>query len=128
MESSELPGRIQSAGSKDPFGIGDEMASTKPMKTKTISERRPMIPREKGWMKASTPVTGRTRKVSAASSETLRRRSVPSCGFFLSAVPDADGIVNGVVLDTTDDGDFINVIADIPVAGARLFGRLQANP
>ena len=29
---------------------------------------------------------------------------------------------------TTDDGDFINVIADIPATGAKIFGRLQANP
>ena len=45
-----------------------------------------------------------------------------------AAVPDADGTVNGVVFDTTDDGDFINVIADIPAAGANGFGRLQATP
>jgi hypothetical protein len=43
-------------------------------------------------------------------------------------VPDADATVNGVAFDTTDDGDFINVIADIPAAGANRFGRLQATP
>ena len=43
-----------------------------------------------------------------------------------AAVPDADSTVNGVIFDTTDDGDFINVIADIPAAGAKLFGRLIA--
>jgi hypothetical protein len=40
-------------------------------------------------------------------------------------VPDADGAVNGVIFDTTDDGDFINVIADIPTATSKLFVRLQ---
>lgn len=45
-----------------------------------------------------------------------------------AAVPDTDSTVNGVVFDTTDDGDFINVIADIPAAGANGFGRLQATP
>ena len=45
-----------------------------------------------------------------------------------AAVPDLDNTVNGVVFDTTDDGDFINVIADIPAAGANGFGRLQATP
>ena len=45
-----------------------------------------------------------------------------------AAVPDADSILNGVVFHTTDDGDFINVIADIPATGAKIFGRLQANP
>ena len=45
-----------------------------------------------------------------------------------AAVPDADGTVNGVVFDTTDDGDFINVIADIPAASANGFGRIQATP
>ena len=43
-----------------------------------------------------------------------------------AAVPDADGTVNGVVFDTTDDGDYINVIADIPAGGTVLFGRLYA--
>ncbi len=43
-----------------------------------------------------------------------------------AAVPDADDTVNGVVFDTTDDGDYIQVIADIPAAGAVLFGRLSA--
>ena len=43
-----------------------------------------------------------------------------------AAVPDADSTVNGVVFDTTDDGDYIQVIADIPAAGAKLFGRLSA--
>ena len=45
-----------------------------------------------------------------------------------AAVPDGDLTVNGVIFDTTDDGDFINVIADIPAAGANRFGRLQAIP
>ena len=43
-----------------------------------------------------------------------------------AAVPDDDGTLNGVLFDTTDDGDFINVIADIPAADTRLFGRLTA--
>jgi methionine-rich copper-binding protein CopC len=43
-----------------------------------------------------------------------------------AAVPDADATVNGVVFDITDDGDHIHVIADIPVGGTRLFGRLSA--
>lgn len=45
-----------------------------------------------------------------------------------AAVPDADSTVNGVVFDTTVDADpdFINVIADIPAASAKLFGRLSA--
>lgn len=42
-----------------------------------------------------------------------------------AAVPDGDGTVNGVVIDTMDDGDSINVIADIPATGARLFGGLS---
>jgi len=43
-----------------------------------------------------------------------------------AAVPDEDGTSTGVVFDTTDDGDYINVIADIPAAGTQLFGRLSA--
>ena len=44
-----------------------------------------------------------------------------------AAVPDADATVNGVVFDTTDDGDYIQVIADIPAPGnAKLFARLSA--
>ncbi|MCX6872730.1 MAG: Ig-like domain-containing protein [Verrucomicrobia bacterium] len=44
-----------------------------------------------------------------------------------AAVPDADATVNGVVFDTTADGDFIHVIADIPAPGsAKLFARLRA--
>jgi hypothetical protein len=43
-----------------------------------------------------------------------------------AAVPDEDGTVNGVVFDTTDDGDFIRVIADIPAPGSGLFARLNA--
>ena len=39
----------------------------------------------------------------------------------------ADGTVNGVVFDTTDEGDFINVIADIPDAGTKRFARLAAD-
>ena len=45
-----------------------------------------------------------------------------------AAVPDGDNTVNGVVFDTTDDGDFIIVIADIPASSAKLFSRLQATP
>ncbi len=40
-------------------------------------------------------------------------------------VPDADGTVNGVVFDITDDGDFIHVIADIPAATSKLFTRIK---
>jgi hypothetical protein len=43
-----------------------------------------------------------------------------------AAVPDADATVNGVVFDTTDDGDYIHVIADIPVSGSGRFARLSA--
>jgi len=43
-----------------------------------------------------------------------------------AAVPDVDGTVNGVIFDTTDDGDFINVIADIPSAEPAKFTRLTA--
>jgi autotransporter-associated beta strand protein len=39
-------------------------------------------------------------------------------------VPDQDSIVNGVIFDTTDDGDYINVIADIPADGGKRYGRL----
>ncbi|OYV03251.1 MAG: hypothetical protein CFE26_21410, partial [Verrucomicrobiales bacterium VVV1] len=39
-------------------------------------------------------------------------------------VPDEDSTVNGVIFDTTDDGDYINVIADIPAPRAKLFGRV----
>ena len=45
-----------------------------------------------------------------------------------ASVPDADSTVNGVIFDTTDDGDYINVIADIPAVGSKLFGRLVAVP
>ena len=34
-----------------------------------------------------------------------------------AAVPDADATVNGMVFDTTADGDYIQVIADIPAPG-----------
>jgi beta-glucanase (GH16 family) len=44
-----------------------------------------------------------------------------------AAVPDENDVVNGVVFDITDDGDFIKVIADIPASGAMHFGRLHAN-
>ena len=44
-----------------------------------------------------------------------------------AAVPDADATVNGVVFDTTDDGDHINVIADIPGSGGVLFVRLYSH-
>ena len=43
-----------------------------------------------------------------------------------AAVPDEDGTVNGVVFDTTDDGDYIRIIADIPAPGSGLFARLNA--
>ena len=43
-----------------------------------------------------------------------------------ATVPDVDSTVNGVVFDTTDDGDYIHVIADIPVSGPRRFARLSA--
>ena len=43
-----------------------------------------------------------------------------------AAVPDVDSTVNGVVFDTTDDGDSIQVIADIPASGPRRFARLSA--
>jgi autotransporter-associated beta strand protein len=43
-----------------------------------------------------------------------------------AAVPDTDSTVNGIVFDTTADGDYIQVIADIPVGGAELFGRLYS--
>jgi hypothetical protein len=42
-----------------------------------------------------------------------------------ATVPDMDGTVNGVVFDTTDDGDYIQVTADIPAGGAKLFARLS---
>jgi hypothetical protein len=43
-----------------------------------------------------------------------------------AAVPDEDSTVNGVVFDTTDDGDYIQVIADIPDSGSGRFARLSA--
>jgi len=44
-----------------------------------------------------------------------------------AALPDEDATINGVVFDTTDDGDYIQVIADIPAPGsAKLFARLSA--
>ena len=43
-----------------------------------------------------------------------------------AAVPDADATVNGIVFDTTADGDYIQVIADIPARGSGLFARLSA--
>jgi len=47
-----------------------------------------------------------------------------------AAVPDDDGTVNSVIFDTTADGDYIDVIATIPVSlaapGTKLFGRLIA--
>jgi hypothetical protein len=43
-----------------------------------------------------------------------------------AAVPDADATVNGMVFDTTDDGDYLHVIVDISVGGAKLFARLSA--
>lgn len=43
-------------------------------------------------------------------------------------VPDTNSTVNGIAFDTTDDGDFINVIATIPASAAspnnKLFARL----
>jgi hypothetical protein len=41
-------------------------------------------------------------------------------------VPDNDVTVNGVIFDTSDDGDFIYVIADIPVGTTSHFARLSA--
>lgn len=45
-------------------------------------------------------------------------------------VPDTDSIMNGIVFDTIDDGDYINVTATIPASAAgsynRLFGRIFA--
>jgi hypothetical protein len=44
-----------------------------------------------------------------------------------AAVPDADATVNGVVFDTTDDGDYIQLTAVIPTPGsAKLFACLSA--
>ena len=46
-----------------------------------------------------------------------------------AVVPDVDSTVNGVVFDTTDNGNFINVVATIPAgeaAASKLFGRLDA--
>jgi autotransporter-associated beta strand protein len=46
-----------------------------------------------------------------------------------AVVPDADKTENGVIFYTTDDGDYIKVLADIPLGGAHLFVRLSAvNP
>ena len=45
-----------------------------------------------------------------------------------AAVPDEDATVNGVVFDTTDNGNYIHVIADIPAPGnAKLFARLKVS-
>ena len=42
-----------------------------------------------------------------------------------AAVPDEDSTsLNGIVFDTTDDGDYIQVIADVPASGPRRFARL----
>lgn len=41
-------------------------------------------------------------------------------------VPDTDSTVNGIVFDTTDDGDFINVTATIPASAAGSGGKLFA--
>ena len=43
-----------------------------------------------------------------------------------AAVPDEDATVNGIVFDTTDDGNYIHVIADIPAPGSGRFARLSA--
>ena len=44
-----------------------------------------------------------------------------------AAVPDQDTTADsGIVFDTTDDGDYIQVIADIPVSGYGRFARLSA--
>ena len=43
-----------------------------------------------------------------------------------AVVPDADATVNGIVFDATADGDYINVIADIPAPEGKLFARLSA--
>ncbi len=42
-------------------------------------------------------------------------------------VPDTDQTLNGIVFDTTDDGDYIQVTADIPAAGNKLFSRLMVS-
>jgi hypothetical protein len=34
--------------------------------------------------------------------------------------------ITGTRIDTTDDGDYIHVIVDISVGGAKLFARLSA--
>ena len=41
-------------------------------------------------------------------------------------IPDIDSTVGGVIFDSTDDGNYVNVIADIPTSGAKLFVRLSA--
>ncbi len=43
-------------------------------------------------------------------------------------VPDESATVNGIVFVTTDEGDSIQVTANIPTAGAKLFVRLSAEP
>jgi M6 family metalloprotease-like protein/uncharacterized repeat protein (TIGR02543 family) len=43
-------------------------------------------------------------------------------------VPDTDQTINGIVFDTTDDGDFILVTADIPATETKLFSRLVVTP
>jgi hypothetical protein len=40
-------------------------------------------------------------------------------------VPDADGTINGVIFDTTEDGDFINITADVTATKSKLFVRLH---
>jgi hypothetical protein len=43
-------------------------------------------------------------------------------------VPDTDSTVNGIIFDTTDAGDYIDVIVDIPAASAdKIFGRLNVS-
>jgi hypothetical protein len=42
-----------------------------------------------------------------------------------AAVPDASSTINGVIFQITDDGDFIQVTADIPSNGSRIFARLK---
>jgi hypothetical protein len=42
-----------------------------------------------------------------------------------AVVPDADGTVSGVIFDTTSDGDYIDVVAEIPASSGKVFARLS---
>jgi hypothetical protein len=44
------------------------------------------------------------------------------------AVPDANATVNSVVFEISDNGDYLQVIADIPATGNKIFARLSAVP